>query len=51
MSSPDDPTSIIWATYLDAAHEEDQARPKNWEGNTGGILTFVSGYAKLRVVT
>ncbi|KZV67150.1 hypothetical protein PENSPDRAFT_538194, partial [Peniophora sp. CONT] len=35
----------IWSTYLDAAYEEDQARPKNWEGNTGGILTFTGLFA------
>lgn len=36
-TSPD----VIWSTYLDAAKTEDQMRPKDWEGSTSGILTFV----------
>ena len=40
-SSCEDPADVIWSTYLDAACDEDKTRPKNWEGNTGGILTFV----------
>ncbi|VDC05908.1 unnamed protein product [Peniophora sp. CBMAI 1063] len=43
--SPDNPTNIIWSTYLDAAQDDDQARPKNWEGNTAGILTFTGLFA------
>ena len=36
------PEDLIWDTYLKAAKGEDEARPKNWEGSTTGILTFVS---------
>ena len=32
---------FIWETYLKASEDEDKARPKNWEGSTTGILTFV----------
>ena len=32
---------FIWDTYLKASKDEDEARPKNWEGSTTGILTFV----------
>ena len=32
---------FIWNTYLEASKDEDEARPKNWEGSTTGILTFV----------
>ena len=32
---------FIWDTYLKASKDEDAARPKNWEGSTTGILTFV----------
>ena len=32
---------FIWETYLKASKDEDEARPKNWEGSTTGILTFV----------
>ena len=35
------PEDLIWDTYLKAAKGEDEARPKNWEGSTTGILTFV----------
>lgn len=33
----------FWGTYLRAMKDEDEARPKDWEGNTGSILTFVRG--------
>lgn len=36
-----EPDGFIWDTYLKAAKDEDEARPKNWEGSTTGILTFV----------
>lgn len=38
---PDTPDDFLWETYLTAAKDEDESRPKNWEGNTTGILTFV----------
>lgn len=31
----------FWGTYLRAMKDEDEARPKDWDGNTGSILTFV----------
>lgn len=31
----------FWGTYLRAMQDEDEARPKDWDGNTGSILTFV----------
>ena len=34
----------FWATYLRAMKDEDDARPKDWDGNTGSILTFVREY-------
>ena len=37
----DAPEDFIWDTYLKASKGEDEARPKNWEGSTTGILTFV----------
>ncbi|VDC05020.1 unnamed protein product [Peniophora sp. CBMAI 1063] len=39
------PEDLIWDTYLKAAQREDEARPKNWEGNTTGILTFTGLFA------
>ena len=38
------PEEFIWKTYLRASKDEDEIRPKNWEGSTTGILTFVCGY-------
>ena len=35
------PADKFWATYLRAMKDEDEARPKDWDGNTGSILTFV----------
>ncbi|KZV61909.1 hypothetical protein PENSPDRAFT_592208, partial [Peniophora sp. CONT] len=35
------PEDFIWETYLKASEDEDKMRPKNWEGSTTGILTFV----------
>ena len=37
----ENPEDLIWDTYLKASKDEDEARPKNWEGSTTGILTFV----------
>ena len=37
----DKPEDFIWDTYLKASKDEDDARPKNWEGSITGILTFV----------
>ena len=37
----EDPGDFIYDTYLKASKDEDEARPKNWEGSTTGILTFV----------
>ena len=36
-------TSIdkFWGTYARATKGEDEARPRDWDGNTGSILTFV----------
>ena len=31
----------FWGTYLRSMKDEDEARPKDWDGNTGSILTFV----------
>ncbi|KZV69385.1 hypothetical protein PENSPDRAFT_486002 [Peniophora sp. CONT] len=36
---------FFWQTYLDASKAEDEARPKNWEGSTTGILTFTGLFA------
>ena len=33
--------TVFWETYLEAARDEDEARPKDWDENTGSILTFV----------
>ncbi|VDB92088.1 unnamed protein product [Peniophora sp. CBMAI 1063] len=35
----------FWSTYLEAAREEDEWRPKDWDGNTGSILTFTGLFA------
>ena len=35
------PDEKFWATYLQVMKDEDEARPKDWDGNTGSILTFV----------
>lgn len=35
------PKDVFWETYLEAARDEDSARPADWDGNTGSILTFV----------
>ena len=42
----DKPEDFIWDTYLKASKDEDEARPKNWEGSTTGILTFVRRAAR-----
>ncbi|KZV67136.1 hypothetical protein PENSPDRAFT_584394, partial [Peniophora sp. CONT] len=39
------PEDFIWDTYLKASKDEDEARPKNWEGSTTGILTFTGLFA------
>ena len=36
-----DPEETFWQAYLNASREEDEAQPKDWEGDTGSILTFV----------
>ncbi|KZV67145.1 hypothetical protein PENSPDRAFT_688392 [Peniophora sp. CONT] len=41
----EDPGDFFWKTYLDASKAEDEARPKNWEGSTTGILTFTGLFA------
>ncbi|VDC05919.1 unnamed protein product [Peniophora sp. CBMAI 1063] len=41
----DQPEDFIWDTYLKASKDEDEARPKNWEGSTTGILTFTGLFA------
>ncbi|KZV67143.1 hypothetical protein PENSPDRAFT_63465 [Peniophora sp. CONT] len=41
----DKPEDFFWQTYLDASKDEDEARPKNWEGSTTGILTFTGLFA------
>ncbi|KZV72652.1 hypothetical protein PENSPDRAFT_575790, partial [Peniophora sp. CONT] len=35
----------FWKTYLEAARDEDEARPKDWDGTTGSILTFTGLFA------
>ena len=35
------PTEVFYETYLEAQRDEDEAGPKDWDGNTGSILTFV----------
>ncbi|KZV65223.1 hypothetical protein PENSPDRAFT_137431 [Peniophora sp. CONT] len=35
----------FWGTYLRAMKDEDEARPKDWDGNTGSILTFTGLFA------
>lgn len=35
------PQDKFWATYLRVMKDDDEARPKDWDGNTGSILTFV----------
>ncbi|VDC05008.1 unnamed protein product [Peniophora sp. CBMAI 1063] len=39
------PEDFIWDTYLKASKDEDEARPRNWEGSTTGILTFTGLFA------
>ncbi|KZV65214.1 hypothetical protein PENSPDRAFT_548567, partial [Peniophora sp. CONT] len=34
-----------WGTYSRAMKDEDEARPKDWDGNTGNILTFTGLFA------
>ena len=35
------PQDRFWGTYLRSMQDGDEARPKDWDGNTGSILTFV----------
>ena len=35
------PEERFWGTYLRAMKDEDEERPRDWDGNTGSILTFV----------
>ena len=35
------PLDQFFGTYLRSMKDEDEARPKDWDGNTGSILTFV----------
>ncbi|KZV65202.1 hypothetical protein PENSPDRAFT_690063 [Peniophora sp. CONT] len=35
----------FWGTYLRSMEDEDEARPKDWDGNTGSILTFTGLFA------
>ncbi|KZV65219.1 hypothetical protein PENSPDRAFT_137251 [Peniophora sp. CONT] len=35
----------FWGTYLRAMKDEDEARPRDWDGNTGNILTFTGLFA------
>lgn len=35
------PEGKFWGTYLRAMKDEDEERPRDWDGNTGSILTFV----------
>ena len=32
------PADKFWGTYLRAMKDEDEARPKDWDGNTGQAL-------------
>ena len=36
-----EPLDKFFGTYLRSMKDEDEARPKDWDGNTGSILTFV----------
>ncbi|VDC03052.1 unnamed protein product [Peniophora sp. CBMAI 1063] len=35
----------FWGTYLRSMKDEDEARPRDWDGNTGSILTFTGLFA------
>ncbi|KZV62421.1 hypothetical protein PENSPDRAFT_642223, partial [Peniophora sp. CONT] len=35
----------FWGTYLRSMKDEDEALPKDWDGNTGSILTFTGLFA------
>ncbi|KZV65209.1 hypothetical protein PENSPDRAFT_587205, partial [Peniophora sp. CONT] len=39
------PLDTFWESYLDTARNEDEARPKDWDGTTGSILTFTGLFA------
>ena len=41
VSKEKTPLDKFWGTYLRSMKDEDEARPKDWDGNTGSILTFV----------
>ncbi|VDC01512.1 unnamed protein product [Peniophora sp. CBMAI 1063] len=40
-----DPENKFWETYLRAMKDEDEERPRDWDGNTGSILTFSGLFA------
>ncbi|KZV68934.1 hypothetical protein PENSPDRAFT_581759, partial [Peniophora sp. CONT] len=40
-----DPVDTYYETYLKAVRGEDEARTKDWDGNTGSILTFIGLFA------
>ncbi|KZV70450.1 hypothetical protein PENSPDRAFT_631609, partial [Peniophora sp. CONT] len=39
------PMDKFWGTYLRSMKDEDEARPKDWDGSTGSILTFTGLFA------
>ncbi|KZV67919.1 hypothetical protein PENSPDRAFT_583182, partial [Peniophora sp. CONT] len=39
------PEGKFWGTYLQAMRDEDEERPRDWDGNTGSILTFTGLFA------
>ena len=41
ISKEKTPLDKFFGTYLRSMKDEDEARPKDWDGNTGSILTFV----------
>ena len=45
ISKEKTPLDKFWGTYLRSMKDEDEARPNDWDGNTGRILTFVRVHA------
>ncbi|VDB86825.1 unnamed protein product [Peniophora sp. CBMAI 1063] len=39
------PENKFWGTYMRAMQDEDEQRPRDWDGNTGSILTFSGLFA------
>ncbi|VDC03056.1 unnamed protein product [Peniophora sp. CBMAI 1063] len=45
FSREKDAEDKFWGTYLRTMKDEDEARPKDWDGSTGSILTFTGLFA------